>query len=146
MNLNIRKIASKDKDIFLAMSREFYSSEAVLHDIDNEYHNRAFKELMRSDMYLDCYMFEADSKIIGYALLNKTYCREAGGPAVWIEELYIVPEYQGRGCGSYFFKWMEKHIPTQRYRLEVEPDNKRAMMLYDKMGYQKLPYVQMMKE
>lgn len=128
------------------MSNEFYHSPAVLHDIDASFHQRTFDELMRSDEYADCYIIEADGVAAGYALLAKTFSREAGGVVVWIEELYLRPTYQGQGLGSSFFRWIEQQLPAARYRLEVEPENVRATRLYERLGYSVLPYRQMIKE
>ena len=41
-NVNIRKITIDDKEDFLKMSKEFYSSDAVLSDIKPQYHENAF--------------------------------------------------------------------------------------------------------
>lgn len=146
MKFNIRKMVFGDKNAFFDMSREFYSSPAVLHDIKYDNHIKAFEELMRSDEYLICLMIEKETEPVGYALLNKMFCREAGGIVIWTEELYIRPEHRGEGAGTEFFHWLEKNVPAARYRLEVEPDNKGACELYKRMGYESLPYVQMMKE
>ena len=142
----IRQIAANDRDDFISMGREFYSSEAVLHDIDPSCHENAFDELMRSDVYLGCYFFEHDGKIAGYALLNKTFSREVGGMVVWVEELYLRPQYRCMGFGSKFFDWLEANIPAVRYRLEIEPDNARAQALYERRGYTTLAYKQMVRE
>ena len=144
--LNVRKITQKDKEEFLRMSHEFYRSDAVLHEIEEKCHLNAFDEMMRSDTYLMGYLLECDGQTAGYAVLNKMFMREVGGVVVWTEELYILPEYQGKGLGSAFFKWLEKNVPAARYRLEAEPDNIRAMALYKRLGYEVLPYVQMIKE
>ncbi|MCI8388077.1 MAG: GNAT family N-acetyltransferase [Clostridiales bacterium] len=146
LNFNIEKLKSCDKEDFMTMSREFYTSPAVLHNIDYVYHERAFDEIMRSDTYLDCYMFKYNNTNIGYALLIKGYSREAGGITVWVDELYVRHEFQGHGIGSTFFKWLEANVPAARYRLEVEPENVGAMRLYERMGYDKLQYLQMVKE
>ena len=141
-----RKINANDQALFLAMSDEFYHSPAVLHDIDASFHQRTFDELMRSDEYADCYIIEADGAAAGYALLAKTFSREAGGIVIWIEELYLRSAYQGQGLGSSFFHWIEQQLPAARYRLEVEPENVRAARLYERLGYSVLPYRQMIKE
>ncbi len=141
-----RKINPADREVFLTMSREFYSSPAVLSNIPEEYHQKAFDELMRSDVYLEAYIFEADGAAAGYSLLNKTFGHEAGGAVVWVEELYVRPEFQGRGLGGHFLEWLTETYPAARFRLETEPENERAAALYEKKGFSVLPYVQMIKD
>lgn len=138
----MRKIERTDRDVFIEMGKEFYASEAVLADIDVSYHEAAFDELMRSDEYLECYIFEDGKTACGYALLNKTYSREAGGRVIWIEELYVRREYRNKGIGSDFFEWLFENCPAARYRLETEPENVRACKLYSRLGFEPLPYIQ----
>ena len=144
--LNIRPITQNDKEIFLALSNEFYSSPAVLSPIKKEFHENAFGELMRSRDYIDCFILEYDGKTAGFGLLNFSYCHEAGGRIVWIEELYIREEFRSRGIGRAFFAFVEETFPAFRYRLEVEKENERAVNLYEKLGYKFLEYDQMIKD
>lgn len=141
--MNFRKIEQKDKDVFLQMSREFYNSPAVIAPIKEEYHVNAFNELMRSRDYLECYMIECDGKSAGFGLLNFAYCHEAGGKIVWIEELYIRESFRGQGIGTKFFELVKNNHPANRYRLEVEKENERAVKLYKSLGYDFLEYDQM---
>lgn len=141
-----RKINQSDKEEFIAMSREFYNSEAVLNDIDDSYHFSTFEELMRSEDYLVCYIFEQEGKIAGYAMLNKSFSHEVGGMLIWLEELYIRSEFQGHGLGSGFLDWMAENVPAARFRLETEPENERAYSLYKKKGYDHIGYVQLYKD
>ena len=141
--MNIRKITAADRAVYLQLSEEFYHSEAVLHPVPSEYFERSFEEMMRSDEYLLCYLLERDGETIGYALLAKTWSVEAGGAVVWLEELYLRPDYRGQGLGSVFLAFMTREIPAERYRLEVEPDNHRAKALYGRYGFEVLPYQQM---
>ena len=92
-----------DKRAFLEMSREFYSSDAVLHAVDPSFHEKAFAELLRSGTYLTCFVFECGDRVAGYALLSKMFSREAGGMVVWIEEIYVRSAFRGRGVGGAFF-------------------------------------------
>lgn len=142
----IRKIENRDKSDFIAMSREFYSSPAVLHDIKDEYHETAFNEMMSRDTYLEGYIFQIEDKAVGYALLCRSYSREAGGSTVWVDELYVRPEYRGKSIGSGFFAFLEENIPAARYRLETEPGNEQARRLYERMGFEPLEYMQMVKD
>lgn len=143
--VTFRRMEARDRAEFLSMSAEFYASDAVLHPVPSVNHERAFDELMRSDVYLECYLMEADGQAVGYALLTKTYSREAGGLNIWVDELYLRPAYRGLGAGSAFFAYLEETHPAARYRLEIEPDNERAKKLYSRIGYRALPYLQMIK-
>ncbi len=138
-----RKIKPEDREEFLRMGREFYDSAAVLNTIPERYHAQTFDELMRSDVYAECYIFEQNGCIAGYAMLNKTFNHEVGGTVVWLEELYVRPEFQGGGLGSAFLDWLPQNIPAARYRLETEPENERASALYTRKGYKPLGYCQM---
>ncbi len=171
-NVIFRPVCEGDREEFLAMSREFYASDAVLHPIPEGYHERAFAELLRSDVYAECYLFEENNgngkkggncenngsngnkenngnkeskKIIGFALLAKMYSREAGGLCIWLDELYLREGYRGQGIGSEFFAFLEKTHPAERYRLETDPENESAQRLYHRRGYRDLPYLQMIK-
>ena len=142
----MRRITPADREIYLQMAHEFYHSEAVLHPVPEENYARAFDEMMRSDVYMEGLIFEAGEEIAGYALLCKTYSQEAGGMAVWIDELYVRDAYRNRGIGHRFFAELEQIIPATRYRLEIEPDNARAEKLYRSMGFDVLGYKQMVKD
>ena len=147
MDYIIRKITQDDKRVFIEMSREFYGSSAVLNNIDDAFHFNTFEELMRSDVYLECYIFETDKgEIAGYALLDKMFSHEVGGILVWVEELYVRPDFQGHGLGGAFFVYLEKNVPAARYRLETEPENEGARALYKRKGYRELGYLQMVKD
>lgn len=145
----IRKICKQDREAFLALSEQFYSSPAVLHPLPQDFHVRAFEELMRSEEYVGGYMLEEGGKVIGFALTAKTYSREAGGMVLWLEELYILPEYRSCGLGRAYFAFIEDYAKRNgfaRIRLEVEEANVRARSLYERLGYLPLEYGQMVKE
>lgn len=142
----IRKITPADREVYLKMAWDFYHSEAVLHAVPDSHYTRAFDEMMRSEDYLLGLIFEHENKTAGYALLCKTWSQEAGGAVVWIDELYILPEFQCRGLGRAFFAELQKIAPAARYRLEIEPDNTRAERLYNAMGFETLGYKQLVKE
>lgn len=141
----IRKLTPQDEAVFIAMSEEFYASPAVEHAVPRDYHTRAFRELMRSDEYLEGYLLCDGETPAGYALLQKTYSREVGGLALWIDEIYLRPAFRGKGLAKEFFAFAET-FGAPRLRLEVEPENERAVALYGKLGYRYLEYRSMVKD
>lgn len=142
----IRKAQPQDKEIYLELAREFYNSEAVLHPVPEEHLLRTYNEFVRSEVYTECFILEKDGETAGYALIAKTFSQEAGGLTVWIEELYIRPEFRSKGLGRSFFAFLLENRPAARYRLEVEPENERAVALYGSLGFTALPYGQMVAD
>ncbi|MBR3844433.1 MAG: GNAT family N-acetyltransferase, partial [Clostridia bacterium] len=96
----IRTITKEDKNIFLILAKAFYSSPAVAHKVPTLHHMVTFEQLMKNNTYADGYMTEHSGKVVGYALTAKTFSQEAGGMVVWIEELFILPEYRNKGLGK----------------------------------------------
>lgn len=144
----MRRIQPEDRDIYIQMVQEFYHTDAVDHVIPVRNIENTFEELMRNDTYAEAYILEHENEAAGYMLLAKTFSQEAGGPVVWIEEIYIRPEYQGKGIGSRLFKKLDDMFDegVYRLRLEVEKTNVRAVELYERQGYTWLAYDQMIKD
>ena len=141
----IREITTADKEIFTKMAKEFYSSDAVLHVIPDEYHENAFNEAIKSHTYLHILMLEYDSSPVGYCTLSKQFATEAGGICIWFEDIYVRPQFRSKGLGRELFAYVENNFDYARLRLEVEDDNLRAVELYKRIGFEKLPYAQMIK-
>ncbi len=145
----IRKITQEDKAIYIEMARNFYNSEAVDHNVPESNFIITFNEFFKSTNYIEGYIFEYNNISVGYALLSKTFAQEAGGIAIWIDELYILEEYRSKGLGKEFFDFMEKKVIQDniaRVRLEISPSNKRAKKLYENKGFKELDYKQMIKD
>lgn len=144
----IRKIKKEDKSAYLSMAKQFYSSEAVDHDVPERYFIDTFDALMRSDHYASGYIIEYENHTVGYALLAKTFSQEAGGMVLWIEELFVMSEYRCNGLGHEFFAYLKNnlHDNIKRIRLEIADSNKKARSLYEQIGFEALPYSQLIKD
>lgn len=136
-----------DREIFLEMAGEFYSSGAVLKPVNPENFVATFNAAMEKSPFMRLIIIEVDGGIIGYILLSFTFSNEAGGTVVWIEEIYIDKAHRRKGIGSGIFSYLEREYPdAKRFRLEVEPGNEGAMRLYGKLGYEVLGYIQLVKD
>ncbi len=142
--MEIRKINEKDRYIYLEMVKEFYDSEAVLHSVNSKNFEITFNTLISSNIYAEGYIIEENEDIFGYCLLSKTYSQEVGGMVCLVEELYIKEECRSKGIGTKVFEFLKERFKDyKRIRLEVEVNNKRAITLYNSIGFNELKYIQM---
>lgn len=143
----LRPILERDRECYLSMARDFYNSDAVDHTVPASHLERTFDALMAGTPYASCRILELDGTTAGYVLLAHTWSQEAGGDTVWVEELYVLPRFRGRGLGKQTLEELAQAYPhAARLRLEVQPDNRRAQALYEKLGYRVLDYRQMIQD
>lgn len=143
----IRKIQNTDREFFLSAADEFYHTDAVEKPLPAVQLKAVFEEIMRSDVYLEGFIFECGGERAGYSVIAKTFHTEAG-MSIWIEDIFILPQYRGRGLGGELFAYLDKNYAGRfrRFRLEAEPENKAAVRLYEKNGFRFLPYSSMVKD
>lgn len=135
----------KDRDCIVEMMRVFYSSPVVLSNGSEEIFETDIDNCIGESPYIEGYVFENTNRIQGYAMVAKTFSTEFGKPCVWIEDLYVKDEYRGLGIGSFFLNYITAKYPNSLFRLEVENENKRAINIYNKCGFEILPYIEMKK-
>ncbi len=138
-----RKITENDREFYISSAKEFYRSDAVDHQIPEDFIVKTFEELMRANTYAEAYIIEQEGKRAGYALLAKSFSQEAGGMVLWLEEIFILPEFRSCGLGVQFLKFLKEDVPAVRLRLELCPSNTKACEIYKRNGFQILNYNQM---
>ncbi len=143
--INIRDFTEQDRENFISMCTCFYSSDAVLYPLSQEAMSKTFDEIIKQSPYLRGLIIEYNSSISGYINLSLTYSNEANGLVVFLEEIYIKPEFQGKGLGTYALTWVLKEYSgiATRYRLEVCSSNSGAIKLYERLGFKNFEYKQM---
>ena len=143
--MRIRPIQSGDRDYFIQSVNEFDHSPAVCHEIPPRNAERTFALLMHGSPYADCLIAEDETGApCAYLLLALTWSNEAGGLCVWLDELMVNESMRGKGIGSKMIAAVhEKYNSAARYRLEVTAENPRAAALYRLLGFEELPYRQM---
>ena len=116
----IREIKSDDKIDFIKMCMDFYNTDGVDHSIPVSNMEKTFN-------------------------LALTYSNEAGGMVVWIDEIYVKPEFRSQGIGSELIDFViDKYKDNAaRFRLEITESNMGAKKLYLSKGFTDLSYRQM---
>ena len=144
MNSKIRSMSPNDKAEITAMMETFYASPAVHTNGSLEIFSADFEACVNNNPYLEGFVIE-ENEIQGYAMVAKSFSTEFGKPCIWIEDLYIKKEYRGMGLGKMLLEFILSNYQDCIFRLEAEEENKRAVSLYKKCGFNVLPYLEMKK-
>ena len=143
----LRPFTANDRACYLQMAHDFYRTDACDHVIPDSHIEKTADSLLEGNPYSALYLFEQDGAIAGYVLLALTWSQEGGGLTVWIDELYLLPQYRGQGLATEMFRQLPSLYPkAARFRLEAAPGNQRAIDLYRRLGYQMLNYQQFVLE
>ena len=143
--LTFRSLTPEDHDLVLPMVQDFYLSDAVDHPEDNDILERSFRDAVDpAEPLLRGLLVQWEGQPAGYIYVTQCYAAEVGGRCVFIEEIYLEPEYRRRGLGAQIMAWLEQEYPAaRRFRLEVTQANQGAISLYQRAGYTFLRYDQM---
>jgi L-amino acid N-acyltransferase YncA len=80
---------------------------------------------------------ECEDKVVGYALYYYAFSANQGRPILYLEDLYVKPEYRGLGIGSQFLKQLAKYATQNdccRLEWHVFSWNDSAIGFYQKLG------------
>lgn len=141
----IQEMKKEHTDEVFQMMKVFYSSPAVSTNGSDEIFMADIQNCLNDNPFLEGYVFAEQDIIMGYAMAAKSFSTEFGKPCVWIEDIYIKPDYRGKGIGSQFLDYIEQKYRDSILRLEVEEDNTAAVHVYNKSGFDVLPYMEMKK-
>jgi Acetyltransferases len=136
-----------DFNEYLAMSREFYQSEATDHQVPETHFRDTFEAIVSaSPLARGWLIIGPDGQSAGYLLVSLTWSNEFGGKIAWIEELYLKAETRGQGLGRRVIEAalaeLREKEKVRGFRLEVAPANESVSLLYQKMGFSPVPYRQ----
>jgi GNAT superfamily N-acetyltransferase len=110
---------------------EFHFDEAAVH--------AALEELLAAPALGRVWLIEVDKRPAGYVVLTFGFSLESRGRDALVDELYLIPDYRGRGIGRWVMGQMEVEARAgglSRIYLEVELPNVRAQAFYQDLGYE----------
>ena len=143
--MEIKKMEAAHEAAVMEMMRQFYASPAVLSNGSEEIFRNDIAACVSDSPFVEGYVFTEGEKLMGYAMVASTFNCEYGRPCKWIEDLYILPDYRGRGIGGAFLDFVAAQYPDSLLRLEVEEENEGAVALYKRHGFEAFPYMEMKK-
>ncbi len=143
MPLSIRKMQKADKECIVSMMRVFYASPAVHSDGSEEIFSADVDECTEGSPYARGFVFEFDGEVAGYGMLAFGFSTEYGKRCTWIEDIYVLERFRGKGIAAAFLKFVKGEYPDSLLRLEVESENVPAVRVYERAGFRDLPYREM---
>ena len=142
----IRVMEERDREAVVRLMRVFYASEAVFTNGSEEIFHKDIDACVGDCPFAEGYVLEEQGTIVGYGMLAKSFSTEFGALCVWIEDIYVVDEWRGKGVGSAFISFVSEKYKGCLLRLEAEKENERALRVYEKSGFTVLPYLELKKQ
>ncbi len=146
--LQLVNITREHQEVVMPMVQAFYQGPAVAHPVEERILRDSFLAVADpANEAIWGYLLQYQGELAGYLYVTKMFSCEVGGTCLFIEEIYVRPGFQGKGLGKSALLWLEEEFPeVKRLRLEVSLENEGAKRLYQGLGYEFLPYQQMVKE
>jgi GNAT superfamily N-acetyltransferase len=109
--MKIRFATKEDVPTILNLIKAIANYEKLLHEVT------ATEEILYDSLFVrkaaEVLLGEYDGKIIGFALFFHNFSTFTGKPGLYLEDLFVLPEYRHRGFGKQFFAEL-KQIACQR--------------------------------
>lgn len=137
MKTNIRKFKLIDKKEIIELIQNLYKEDSYVENISLQKINRTIKELFLHNEKGSIFIIEEKEKIIGYAIIINYWSNEFGGNILFIDEIFILPDYRNFGVGTNFINYLIKNKINSSVgiQLEVTKANTNAKNFYEKLGF-----------
>jgi GNAT superfamily N-acetyltransferase len=133
--LNIRSAVVEDVPLILAMTKELAVYEKLIDSVVTT------EEMLRKNLfekkYAEVLIAEYNGESAGQALFFHNFSTFAGKPGIYLEDLYVRPEFRGKGIGKalllYLFE-LGKQRDCARVEWAVLDWNEPAISFYKNLG------------
>ncbi|MEV5328265.1 GNAT family N-acetyltransferase [Nonomuraea fastidiosa] len=132
----IRPATPADVPEIVSMIRELAEYEKAAHEV------RVTEEQLRDTLFCDhpaafAHIAEQDGEVVGFTLWFLTYSTWRGVHGIYMEDLYVRPQYRGGGHGKALMRELARICAERGYaRLEwaVLDWNEPSIAFYEKLG------------
>lgn len=137
MKHEILKANISDIPDLCQMMKDFYAID--LYPFDEKITTDNFVRFINSNNYGECFKIVFEGQIAGYIILVKYFSFEFGGEILFLDELYLKSEFQGKSLGKKALEFVKNYSAENNFKvvlLEIENHNDRAKKLYEHYGFQ----------
>lgn len=137
MNHEILKANLSDIPELSQMMRDFYAID--FYPFDEKVTSENFAKFINEEKYGECFKIVFEGQIGGYIILVKYFSFEFGGEILFLDELYVKSEFQGKSLGKKALEFVKNYSVENKFKvvlLEIENHNDKAKKLYEHYGFQ----------
>jgi len=135
-NFSIRFAKKEDVPAIYKLIKELAEYEKMLDQLKlNE--NILRENLFSDKKYAEVLIAEYDSVPIGYAIFFHNFSTFVGKPGLYLEDLYVKPEYRGKGYGKTMLSQLAKIAVERncgRFEWVVLDWNEPSIKFYESLG------------
>ena len=132
----LRAARAGDEDAILEMLWAFAQFEKLTH-IFNLARDVIARDFIGPNARVQCEVAEVDGKLAGLMIWYRTYGTFEATPYLYLEDIYVAPEYRLRGIGKAFMQRLAQHAVKEgisRIDWIVLDWNAPAMEFYRRAG------------
>ena len=139
--LTIRQAITEDVPQIFALIQALAAYEKLTHQMTGTIADLE-EHLFGDRIYAEAIIAEQEAKVVGFALFFPNYSTFLTQPGIYLEDLFVLPEYRRRGIGTAILSYlgelaMERNVG--RLEWSVLDWNESAISFYQKMGASVLP-------
>lgn len=139
-NFQIRPSTAHDAMLILGFIRELAEYEKLAHEVT------ATEQDIQAQLFgpkpkAECVIAQLDGKPMGFALYFHNFSTFLGKPGLYLEDLYVKPEFRGRGYGKRLLAYLAKLAVARgcgRFEWAVLDWNAPAIRFYQGLGAEML--------
>ena len=99
----IRAANAADAPTIFGLIRKLAEYERLTHEL--HFDEREMTEhLFGARPYAEVLLAEDDGQVVGYAFFFHNYSTFVGKPGIYLEDIFVLPDYRGRGHGKALFR------------------------------------------
>lgn len=134
--IRIRKAVRDDAPAILKLVQSLADYEK-LPPPDAGAHSRLINDLFSGSPRIQAYLGEYDGTVAGYAIVFETYSSFLALPTLYLEDIFVLPEFRSRKLGYALFKAMVAEAHRRgcgRMEWTVLDWNRLAIEFYQRLG------------
>ena len=135
ISLTVRSATRDDIATVVGMANAF---NATLGKPDDRYSVARLSELVfGKDAFVHILVASAVSRVRGYATYHRAFDPFLAAPALWLADLYVQPEWRGRGFGAALMAGLASEVlksGAESLWWGVDRDNEAGQRFYRRLG------------